>query len=115
MIKWLLQLTVPAASVLITAYLLPGVDVRSFGHAILVALTLGFLNLFVKPVLEILTIPITLLTLGFFLIILDALMVLAAASLLDGFSVRNIGWAILFAFIVSFVSALLNSLFEDRR
>lgn len=112
MIRSLLRMTVPAVAILITAYLLPGVNVRSFGYAVLVALLLGVLNLFVKPILEILTIPITLLTMGLFLIILDALMVLAAAELLGGFWVDNLLWAILFSFIVSITSSLIYKLLD---
>lgn len=112
MIKWLLQISVPAIAVVIGAYILSGVHVDSFGHAIIVAVLLGLLNLFIKPILEILTIPITIITLGLFLIVLDALMVLAAASAIDGFSVDNIFWAVLFGFIVSISSSILNSILE---
>ncbi|MCP4122695.1 MAG: phage holin family protein [Bacteroidetes bacterium] len=110
MIKFLLRLSVPSVAVLLGAYLLPGVFVQSFGAAIIIALLIGFLNAFVKPILEILTIPITIITLGLFLIILDALMVLVAAKLINGFSVENILWAILFGFIVSVISSILNSI-----
>ena len=110
--KAILQLLTPAIAVLVAAYLLPGAHVDSFLIAILVALTLGFLNMFVKPVLEILTIPITIITLGIFLIILDAFMILVAAKLIDGFTIENIMWAIIFAAVVSFASTIMHKILK---
>ena len=114
MIKLFLKLTVPAVAVLAGAHLLPGVEVRSFSYAILVAVILGFLNGFVKPILQILTIPITILTMGIFLIVLDALMILLVDSLLEGFSVSGILTAIIFSVIVSVITSIIYQLLDEK-
>ena len=112
MLDSIIRLFVPAIAVLLGAYFLPGASVDSFFHAIIVAILIGLLNTFVKPILQILTIPITLVTMGLFLIILDALMILAAASLIDGFYINGIFWAIVFGFFVSLISSTINSILD---
>ncbi len=87
-----------------------GVRVSGIQTAIIVAIVLGVLNTFIKPILIFLTLPITLLTLGLFLLVINALMILLAAKLVTGFQVENIWWAMAYSFVVSLVSAFLNSL-----
>ena len=111
--KFILKLLVPAIAVLVAAYILPGVAVASFGSAIVVAIVLAILNNFVKPILTILTIPITLITLGLFLIILDALIILLAGSLVSGFHVNGLLWAIIFSVLLSIISTFLESILGD--
>lgn len=96
-------------SVLLAAYLLPGVHVRHYGHALLVAALLALINTVIRPVLIILTIPITLVTFGLFLLVINALMILLADWLVPGFEVWGFWWALLFSLVVS----LFNSLFSD--
>ena len=106
---FLIKLLITAAAVFVAAYILPGVHiVNDFKTMLLVALVLALLNTFIKPILVFLTIPITLLTLGLFLLIINALMVKLADYFIAGFTVS--GWltAILFSLIVSVVSYLLN-------
>jgi len=101
-----------AIAVVIGAYILPGVDVEdSVITVIILAVVLALLNTFLKPLLVFLTLPATIITLGLFLLVINALIILAADWLVDGFEVRNFWWALLFSFIVSFISGL----FEPRR
>ncbi|MDQ2933017.1 MAG: phage holin family protein [bacterium] len=104
-IHWL----VSAVAVFIAAYLLPGVDVSGIGTVLIVAVVLGALNAILKPVLFVLTLPITILTLGLFALVLNAAMVLLASWIVEGFKVDGFIWALLFALIVSLISSVLNS------
>ena len=96
-------------AVILAAYLLPGVHVDHYGYALLVALVLTIVNWIVKPILIVLTIPITVLTLGLFLLVINALMIMLVDSLVPGFSVDGFWWALAFSLILS----LFNSLFSD--
>ena len=96
-------------AVVLTAYLLPGVDVHDYWTALIVALVLSLVNIFVKPILILLTIPLTFLTLGLFLLVINALMILLTDYFVDGFIVNGFWWALLFSLILS----LFNSLFSD--
>lgn len=96
-------------AVLLTAYLLPGVHVEHYGYALLVAAVLAVVNFIIKPILIVLTIPITVLTLGLFLLVINALMILLVDSLVDGFRVDGFWWALAFSLILS----VFNSLFSD--
>lgn len=103
---WILN----AVALLIVAYILPGIVVASFGNALIAALVLGLLNALVKPVLILLTLPITIVTLGLFLLVLNALLFWFAGSILKGFHVDGFGWALLGALIYSIVAGLLSGL-----
>ena len=101
---WILN----AVALLIVAYILPGIAVASFGSALIAALVLGLLNMLVKPVLVLLTLPITIVTLGLFLLVLNALLFWFAGSILKGFQVEGFGWALLGALIYSIVTGLFS-------
>ncbi|ANN69040.1 phage holin family protein [Bordetella bronchialis] len=103
---WILN----AVALLVVAYLLPGISVASFGSALIAALVLGLLNMLVKPVLVLLTLPITIVTLGLFLIILNALLFWFAGSILKGFQVNGFWWAVIGAILYSIISGLLSTL-----
>ena len=107
--NWFIRFLLNGVAVVLTAYLLPGVDVTDFWTALIVALVLILANMIVKPILIILTIPITIVTLGLFLLVINALIILMADYLVDGFSVDGFWWALLFSLILS----LFNSLFDD--
>lgn len=96
-------------AVLLTSYLLPGVDVKHFGYALLVAAALSVANALVKPILVILTIPVTILTLGLFLLVINALIILMVDYFVPGFEVRGFWWALAFSLILS----IFNSMFAD--
>jgi len=104
-INWIVQ----AIAIGITAYLLPGVIVESFLAALILAVVLGAINTFVKPVLVILTLPLTIVTFGIFILILNALLIMLASGIVPGFAVAGFGSAFLFAIILSIVSAILHS------
>ena len=104
-IKFLLT----GVAVLLTAYLLPGVSVDGYLTALIVALVLAIVNLLVKPILIVFTIPITILTLGLFLLVINALMILLTDYFVDGFTVDGFWWALAFSLILS----IFNSLFTD--
>ncbi|MBC8487803.1 MAG: phage holin family protein [Bacteroidetes bacterium] len=106
--KFVLKILLTAVIVIITAYLLPGVHVRNFLSAIIVAFILALLNGFLKPVLVFLTIPITILTFGLFLLVINAVIILIASSLVSGFYVEGFWWALLFSLIMSLISYLLG-------
>ena len=104
------NLLINSLAVFISAYILPGVKVDSFLTAFIVAIVLGVVNAFVKPVLVFFTLPVTILTLGLFILIINALMILLVSALVPGFRVDNLGWAILFSVVLSLVSWFLPSL-----
>lgn len=106
--KWLLS----AAALLLVAYIYPGVAVKSFGAALVAAFVLGLLNTVVRPVLVVLTLPVTLVTLGLFMFVINALMFWAAASLLDGFHVNGFLAALLGSLIYSALGVLIDALLE---
>jgi putative membrane protein len=101
-------------AVLLTAYLLPGVHVEHYGYALLVALVLAIINALVKPVLVILTIPITFVTFGLFLLVINALMILLVDWLVGGFNVDGFWWALLFSLILSLFTGLFNDLIKEK-
>lgn len=111
--KFLLKLLVTSLAVFFSAYLLKGVHVDGFPAALLVAIVLGFLNAFLKPVLVILTIPVTIVTVGLFLLVINALIILLADRILPDFSVDGFWWALLFSVVVSIISGLLHALAGD--
>lgn len=104
----LIQLVLGGIAVLITQYLLPGVVVESFVTAIVVAAMIAILNITVKPLLILLTIPITVFTLGLFLLVINALMILLAAEIVPGFAVNGFWWALLFGLILGLINSLLG-------
>ncbi len=106
LLVWILN----AVALLAVAYLLPGITVASFGSALIAALVLGLLNMLVKPVLVVLTLPITVVTLGLFLIVLNALLFWLAGSILRGFQVSGFWWAVAGAILYSIIAGLLSKL-----
>ena len=106
--KWLLS----AAALLAVAYLYAGVQVAGFSAAMIAALVIGLLNSIVRPVLVVLTLPVTVVTLGLFLFVINAMMFWAAASLLDGFHVNGFGAALLGSLIYSLFGLVIDSALE---
>jgi len=105
-----LLLFINTLAVLTGSYLLSGVKVANVTTAVVVAIVLGLVNTFIKPFLVLLTFPITLLTLGLFLLVINALMILLTAKLVPGFRVDNIWWAMGLSIIISIVSSFLTTL-----
>jgi len=112
--KFLAQLVISALAVIITSLILPGVHIDSALTGVLVAAVLAVLNAIVKPVLILLTIPITIVTLGIFLLIINAGMILLASYLVHGFSVSGFWTAFFFSIILSIVTSVFNNLSQDK-
>lgn len=103
-LTWLLS----GCALLLVAYLYPGVQVQSFGSALIAAFVIGLFNMVLRPVLVILTLPVTVVTLGLFLFVINALLFWAAASVLDGFHVSGFWAALLGSLIYSLITLVVN-------
>jgi len=101
-----------AAALLLVAHLYPGVSVQSFGSAMIAALVLGLFNAVLRPLLVMLTLPVTLLTLGLFLFVINALLFYWASILLEGLSVRGFGAALIGSLIYSACSLVIDAALE---
>lgn len=109
--NFIIKLIISTLAVLISSYILPGVEIidNNFFTAILVAAVLAFLNAVVKPIMILFTIPITFFTLGLFLLVINAFIILLAAKIVDGFHVEGFWWALLFSLILSVVTSVLEN------
>jgi putative membrane protein len=107
-VKWVLS----AAALLLVAYLYSGVQVTSFTSALLAAFVLGLLNIVVRPVLVLLTLPVTILTLGLFLFVINALVFWLAATLLDGFQVNGFWASLLGSLLYTVIGVVIDSALE---
>jgi putative membrane protein len=112
--KLILKILVSSLAVFFAAYILPGVYLDGFPTAILVAVVLGLLNSFVKPLLVLLTIPVTIFSFGLFLLVINALMIMIVDLVLEKFSVDGFWSALLFSIIVSLVTAFLEALAGNK-
>ncbi|HQI69344.1 MAG TPA: phage holin family protein [Bacteroidales bacterium] len=111
--KFIIKVLVTALAVMAAAYILePHVRVESFWISIIVALVLALLNAFVRPVLLFISIPVTILTLGLFIFVINAFIIYIAAYFIDGFNVEGFWWTLLFSIIISFFSSILNSILK---
>ena len=108
LVRWLLL----AAALLLVANLYPGVVVKSFGSALIAAFVLGLFNALLRPILVLLTLPVTLVTLGLFLFIINALLFYFAASLLEGLSVTGFGAALIGSLIYSLCGVVIDVALE---
>lgn len=111
----LVKILLSSIAVIIASYLLPGVYVDDFITAVIIAVLLSLLNATVKPLLIILTIPITLFTFGLFLLVINALIILMASAIVPGFVADNFWWALIFSFVLSIINALLTDLSKERQ
>ncbi len=105
----LINLLLNGIAVYITANLLTGVKLDNFGTAIIVAVVLSLVNIFVKPLLILFTLPVNILTLGLFMFVINALVILLVDGLVPGFSVDGFWWALGFSLILSLVGSVINS------
>ena len=105
---WGTRFVIRTLSVFATAYLLPGVELAQFTTAIWVSLALAVLNVTVRPLLILFTIPLTLFTLGLFLLAINAMVVMLASDWVDGFSVQGFWSALLFSMVLTLISGLLE-------
>jgi len=107
--KWLLS----AMALLAVAHLYSGVEVQSFGSALIAAVVIGLFNTLLRPVLVILTLPVTLITLGLFLFVINALMFWWAAGLLDEFQVRDFSAALIGSLLYTVAGMIINSALDS--
>jgi len=95
---------------MIAAYLLPGVEVDRFTSALILAAILALLNVTLKPILIVITIPITVVTLGVFLLVINTLIILIAESVIGGFEIANFWWALGFSLLLSMLTSIFNGM-----
>ncbi|NJD39389.1 MAG: phage holin family protein [Geobacter sp.] len=104
-INWVIS----GIAIVIAAYLLPGVKLQGgFKAALLTALVLGLINAFIKPVLSLLTLPLTILTLGLFSLVLNALLIMLVTKIVPGFQVQGFWWALAFSVVLTLVNWVLS-------
>ena len=111
----IIRFLLSGVAVMLTAYLLPGVHVQDYWAALLVALLISLSNMFVKPILIVLTIPITLFTFGLFLLVINALIILMVDYFVDTFSVDGFWWALAFSLILSVFNSLFGDLTKEKK
>lgn len=111
----IIRFLLSGVAVMLTAYLLPGVHVQDYWAALLVAVLISLSNAIVRPILVIFTIPITVLTLGLFLLVINAVIILMVDYFVDGFFVDGFWWALAFSLILSVFNSLFSDLTKDRR
>jgi putative membrane protein len=112
--KIFVHLIVSTVAVFVSAYVLPGVHVRGMEAAFVAAIVIGVLNAFIKPILFVLTLPVTVLTLGFFMLVINAFLIMFADNLVDGFDVDGFWWAVIFSIVLSMIGGLLHSLEKKK-
>jgi putative membrane protein len=109
LINWLIS----ALAIGISAYLIPGVYIDGFVTALVLAVVIGIINITLKPILFFLTLPITILTLGLFALIINALVILLASAIVPGFQIQSFFTAVVFSIVLSLVNLILNRLVHD--
>jgi putative membrane protein len=110
----ILRIIISAVVAFALSYVLSGVHIQSFVTALILAVVLGLLNLIVKPILIILTLPITIFTFGLFLFVINALIILLAAKFVNGFRVDGFWWALLFSLLLSVLTSFLYRKSTER-
>lgn len=113
--NWLVPFVINAVALLAADQILKGIHLSGIGSALLAAVAIGLVNTLIKPVLILLTLPLSVITLGLFILVVNAITFLLAALLVPGFEVSTFGGAFWGAILTSTVSWFLNILFKDRR
>jgi putative membrane protein len=113
-VKAIIQFLLNGLAVVVAAYILPGVDVDDYWSALIVALVLAVANVIVKPILVIFTIPLTIATLGLFLLVINAIIIMLVDALVPGFTVTNFWWALAFSLILSLINSLFGDLTKEK-
>lgn len=108
--RTIFNLLVNSLAIFVVSYILPGVKVENFWIAVIVAVVLGVINVILKPILLILTLPINILTLGLFTFVINGCLILLTSRIVPGFMVTSFWWAVLFSILISIVSSFLHSL-----
>ena len=113
--KTLLKILLTAFAVIVLAYVLPGISVAGYISAIIVAAVIALLNMFIRPLLVFFTLPATIVTLGLFLFVINACIILLADKLIDGFAVSGFFSALLFSVLLSIFRSVLFSLIKEEK
>ena len=113
--NFILRLLISGIVAYVLSKVLSGIHISSITTAIIFALVLACLNAIVKPILVLLTLPITVITLGLFLFVINALIILLAAKLMNGIRIDGFWWALIFSIILSVFSSAINAVFADKR
>ena len=106
----IIRILVTALLVLAIAHFMPGVTVASFTTSVIVAIVLGLLNIFIKPLLVLFTLPVTIVTFGLFLLVINALIILLCTEIVGGFEVASFWTALLFSVVLSVLQSITFSL-----
>ena len=112
--KLLIRILVTSMLVMVIAYFMDGVSVNGFKAAIIVSVVLGLLNIFVKPVLVLFTLPVTVITMGLFLLVINAVIILLCENLVDGFMVDSFWTALLFSIVLSISESIVFKMTESK-
>ncbi len=104
------KILISAIVIIFLSWLLPGIEVHGTLQAIIAAFVIALINAILRPILIIITLPVTVVTLGLFLFVINALLVMLAAHWLDGFDVSNFWWALLFSFLLALGSSMLQNI-----
>jgi len=110
----LLRILLTAGLVLIISNFLPGVHVDNYSTSIIVAIVLGLLNIFIKPILVFFTLPVTILSLGLFLLVINAIIILLCDNLVQGFDINNFFTAFIFSILMSISQSVLSRLLQIK-
>jgi putative membrane protein len=111
--KIFIHLLVSTIAILIATYIVPGATI-TLGSAVVLAVVLGVINVFIKPVVKLIALPLTIVTLGLFSLVINALFILLAAKIVPGFSVAGFWTALLFSIVLSLINAFFN-FFQDSK
>ena len=107
---WIIRVLISSFAIMRGAWLLPGISIEDYFTGILAAILLSVLNTFLRPLLILLTIPVTILTLGLFLLFINAFMIILVGDWIDGFTVDSFGWAFIFSLLLTFLNSALQSI-----
>ena len=111
----LIKILVTSGLVLLIANFMPGVHVAGFTTALIVAMVLGLLNIFIKPIIVIFTFPVTILTLGLFLLVINAIIILLCANIVGGFAIDSFWTALFFSIVLSLLQSIMNGILGEEK
>ena len=112
--NFLIRLFITAVVAYFLAYFLPGIHFTGFGGAVIFSIVFGILNVIVKPILKVLGFPLTIITLGLFSLVINALVVLMADYFIDSMNIDGFLWAFIFSIALSFLTSLINGIFTSK-
>lgn len=113
--KLLIRISITSVLVLLIAHFMKGVVVADFKTSLIVAVVLGLLNIFIKPILVLLTLPVTILTLGLFLLVINAVIILLCTNIVGGFKVDTFLTALLFSVILSILQSIMYKIVGENK